>query len=55
MKTIQYYNGKEWVFVSEWKSPIGWLSLGDDTWNLRMIDENENVIFKGHNYENIPL
>lgn len=53
MKTIQYYNGKEWIFVSEWESIIGWYSLGDDTFDLRMIDENGDVIFKGENYENI--
>ena len=52
MKTIEYFNGKQWIFVSEWKSCIGWASLGNDTYNLRMIDIDGKVIIKGENYEN---
>ncbi len=46
MIRIQYFNGKEWTTVSEWATDIGWASLGGDTYNYRMIDENDNILKK---------
>lgn len=43
--TLQYFNGKEWIFVSEWvNETLAWVSLGDDDFNYRTVDENGEVL-----------
>ena len=45
MIRLQYYNGKEWQTVSEWgNAEIAWATLGGDTYNYRIVDENDNVL-----------
>ena len=47
MIKIQYFNDKKWTTVSEWATEIGWASLGEDTYNYRMIDEDDNILKEG--------
>jgi hypothetical protein len=45
MITLQYFNGQEWVTVSEWQNEtLAWISLGGDDYNYRTIDNSGNVI-----------
>jgi|LGOV01.1.fsa_nt_gb expansin (peptidoglycan-binding protein) len=45
MIKLQYFNGKEWVDVSEWHNEaMAWISLGDDNFNYRTVDVNGNVL-----------
>ena len=47
MIRVQYFNGKEWETISEWGNQIiAWGSLGGDTYNHRIVDENNNVLKK---------
>ena len=45
MINLEYFNGKEWVFVSKWANErIAWISLGGDTFNYRTTDANGKVL-----------
>lgn len=45
MVTLEYFNGKEWVFVSQWANEaIAWISLGGDNVNYRTVDKNGKVL-----------
>ena len=45
MIRVQYYNGKKWIDTAEWvNAGIAWASLGGDTFNHRIVDENDNVL-----------
>lgn len=45
MIELQYFNGKEWVYVSEWISEhLAWISLGSDNYNYRTVDQDGNVL-----------
>ena len=45
MIKLQYFNGKDWITVSEWVSEwAAWTSIGSDCLNYRTIDENGNVL-----------
>jgi expansin (peptidoglycan-binding protein) len=45
MVTLQYFNGTEWVYVSQWNhEKFAWLSLGGDDLNYRTIDDMGNVL-----------
>lgn len=45
MVRLEYFNGKKWELVSEWPNAlIAWVSLGTDTFNYRVVDENGNVL-----------
>jgi len=39
MINLEYFNGSEWVFVSEWYTEMmAWVSLRDDDFNYRTVD-----------------
>lgn len=45
MIELQYFNGTEWVKVSEWTQEyLAWVSLGGDNYNYRTVDENGKVL-----------
>ena len=45
MVILQYFNGKEWVYVSTWNNEdMAWISLGGDDFNYRTVDQNGNVL-----------
>lgn len=45
MIRLEYFNGKEWVFVQEWvNETLAWVSLGGDDFNYRTVDKNGNVL-----------
>lgn len=45
MVRLEYFNGKEWVFVQEWQNAeIAWATLGGDTFNYRVVDEKGIVL-----------
>jgi len=45
MIKLEYFDGKKWVFVSEWANEnLAWVSLGGDNWNYRTVDENGKVL-----------
>ena len=45
MIELQYFNGTKWITVSTWANDwMAWVSLGNDNYNYRTIDENGNVI-----------
>lgn len=45
MITLEYFNGKEWVFVSKWPNEhIAWTSLGGDDFNYRTVDSKGKVL-----------
>jgi len=45
MIELQYFNGTDWKTVSTWVNEmIAWVSLGDDNYNYRTIDEDGNVV-----------
>lgn len=47
MITLEYFNGKEWIFAGEYESNhIAWLVLGPDYENHRTVDENGKVIMQ---------
>jgi expansin (peptidoglycan-binding protein) len=45
MITLEYFDGKKWVFVSKWyREDLAWVSLGGDDYNYRTVDEKGNVL-----------
>lgn len=45
MVTLEYYNGKDWVFVGKYHSEtIAWITLGGDNHGYRTVDENGKVL-----------
>ena len=49
---LEYWNGAEWVFVSDWYSEaFAWLSLGCDNYNYRTVDENGKVLNTSDNFD----
>ena len=45
MIELEYFNGTEWIKVSEWPNEyIAWVSLGCDTYNYRTVDESGKVL-----------
>lgn len=45
MCKLQYFDGKEWLTISEWESPtMAWISLGGDNYNYRVIAPNGEVV-----------
>ena len=49
---VEYFNGKEWVFVSSWtNAELGWATLGGDTFNYRLVDDEGNVIKEDTQFE----
>lgn len=45
MITLEYFNGKEWIFVSEWiNETFAWVSLGGDDFNYRTLDKDGKVL-----------
>lgn len=45
MIKLQYWNGDEWITVSEWQVEIAaWWSLGNDNLNYRTIDADGKVL-----------
>lgn len=39
MINLEYWNGGQWVYVSEWTiEPMAWISLGGDDFNYRTVD-----------------
>jgi len=45
MIRLEYFDGKKWIFVSEWVNEIlAWVSLGGDNLNYRTIDEKGKVL-----------
>lgn len=45
MIALEYFNGKEWIFVDKWYTEeIAWATLGSDNLNYRTIDENGKVL-----------
>jgi len=52
MVTLEYFNGKEWVFVEKWNyESLCWASLGQDNFNYRTVDENGKVLNISDNFE----
>lgn len=51
MVRLEYFNGKEWVLVQEWQSAeAAWASLGDDTFNYRLVDGNGIILKQGRTF-----
>lgn len=47
MIILQYFNGEQWVDISEWANePSAWSSLGKDNYNYRTVDKEKNIILK---------
>ena len=47
MVTLQYFNGKEWENIATWSNEnVAWSTLGGDTFNYRVIDENGKVLIE---------
>jgi len=45
MVTLQYNNGKEWVFAGEYPTDIiAWMALGPEYENHRTVDQEGKVI-----------
>ncbi len=45
MIKLEYFDGVNWVFVSEWPNEkLAWISLGGDDYNYRTIDENGTTL-----------
>lgn len=45
MIKLEYWNGKEWIFVEEWSNErLAWISLGGDNINYRTVDAKGNVL-----------
>lgn len=45
MIQLDYFDGKHWIHVSEWKiEKFAWLSLGGDDFNYRTVDENGDIL-----------
>ena len=45
MIRLQYFNATKWETIGEFSnSDIAWITLGDDNYNYRTIDENGKVI-----------
>jgi len=45
MVRLEYFNGKEWIFVGSFHSDlIAWLSLGGDDLNYRTVGADGNVM-----------
>jgi expansin (peptidoglycan-binding protein) len=45
MVILEYFNGKEWVFVSRWVAEhLAWISLGGDDYNYRTKDVTGNIL-----------
>lgn len=52
MITLEYFTGKEWVFVEEWHTEnLAWISLGADNFDYRTVDENGKVLTDKSNQE----
>lgn len=53
MITLEYFNGKEWMYVATWTSEhLAWISLGGDDFNYRTVDKNGKVLTdKSKRYE----
>lgn len=48
MTTLQYFNGKEWIFAGEYpNSRIALIALGDDNQDYRIVDGDGKVIWQG--------
>lgn len=45
MITLQYFNGKDWVYAGQFHNEeFAWISLGGDDLDYRTIDSNGNVL-----------
>jgi expansin (peptidoglycan-binding protein) len=45
MITLQYYNGKEWINVSNWhREDFAWASLGGDCYGYRTVNQDGTVL-----------
>lgn len=45
MITLQYFNGTEWIFISEWyNEALAWACLGTDNRNYRTMDAQGKVL-----------
>jgi len=45
MVQLQYFNGKVWVLVEGWpNAEIAWATLGGDTFNYRVVDEDGGIL-----------
>lgn len=45
MVKLEYFNGKEWVFVSEWPNEqMACISLGGDNFHYRTVDQNGKAL-----------
>lgn len=45
MIELQYFDGTKWETVSTWHNEmLAWVSLGDDNFNYRTVDENGKVL-----------
>ena len=43
---LEYYNGTQWIGCGTWSSAeLAWASLGNDNYNYRVIDVDNNVIY----------
>lgn len=52
MITLQYFNGKEWIYCDQWPTEeLCWVTLGNDNFNYRTVDESGKVLNVSDNFQ----
>lgn len=45
MVNLEYWNGGQWTYVSEWPvEHLAWISLGGDDWNYRTVEADTGKV-----------